>query len=213
MPIHLDTGTVQVPRHPSRNHGLGKTYVGTVTEFNDTTPAEAVVFPSTDRRVLLVEPNTLLVVTGYNLNKTSKVVFRKVLRSNGIPAQGTTDCCPSITIAHTIRLHSVALPCWVVDVCNPIFVVKTPGSYEIDVVGDYADVVVTAMAFPMQEVNHFTDCKCETPQPTPQEEPNTPTPPDEPIIPDGDDPPGEVPVEVDPNLDGGVTSTVTTGQG
>lgn len=160
MTINLDTGSVQVPRHPSRNHGLGKSFVGTVTEYNDTTPSEAVVFPSTDRRLLLVEPNTMLVVTGYNLNDTTKVSFRKVLRSNGIPAQGTADCCPSITIAHSIRLHSVELPCWALDKCNPIFIVKTPGSYEIDVVGEYADVVVTAMSFPMQEVNDFGGCYC-----------------------------------------------------
>ena len=165
MTINLDTGSVQVPRHPSRNHGLGKSFVGTVTEFNDTTPAEAVVFPSTDRRLLLVEPNTMMVVTGYNLNDTTKVSFRKVLRSNGIPAQGTADCCPSITITHSIRLHSVELPCWVVNKCNPIFVVKTPCSYEIDVICDYADVVVTAMAFPMQEVNTFTGCECGTVEP------------------------------------------------
>jgi len=160
MTINLDTGSVQVPRHPSHNHGLGKSFVGTVTEYNDTTPSEAVVFPSTDRRLLLVEPNTMLVVTGYNFNDTTKVSFRKVLRSNGIPAQGTADCCPSITIAHSIRLHSVELPCWVLDKCNPIFIIKTPGSYEIDVVGEYADVVVTAMAFPMQEVNDFAGCYC-----------------------------------------------------
>lgn len=160
MTINLDTGSVQVPRHPSRNHGLGKSFMGTVTEYNDTTPSETVVFPSTDRRLLLVEPNTMLVVTGYNFNNTTKVSFRKVLRSNGIPAQGTADCCPSITIAHSIRLHSVELPCWVLDKCNPIFVIKTPGSYEIDVVGGYADVVVTAMAFPMQEVNKFDGCEC-----------------------------------------------------
>lgn len=160
MTINLNTGSVQVPRSPSRPHGLGNLVVGTLTEFNDTTPAEAVVFPSTDRRLLLVEPNTMLVVTGYNLNSNTKIVFRKVLRSNGIPAQGTADCCPSITIANSIRLHSVELPCWRLDRCNPVFIIKTPGSYEIDVIGDYADVVVTAMMFAMQEVNEFNNCEC-----------------------------------------------------
>lgn len=67
----------------------------------------------------------------------------------------------NILIAHSIRLHSVELSCWVLDKCNPIFIVKTPGSYEIDVVGEYADVVVTAMAFPMQEVNDFDGCYCQ----------------------------------------------------
>lgn len=158
MTINIDTGSIQVPRHSSRNN----VFVGTVTEYNDTTPSEAVVFPSNDRRLLLVEPNTMLVVTGYNINDTTKISFRKVLRSNGIPAQGTSNCCPSITIAHSIRLHSVELPCWVLDKCNPIFIIKTPGSYEIDVIGDYADVVVTAMAFPMQEVNKFDGCNCQS---------------------------------------------------
>ena len=153
MTINLDTGSVQVPRHPSRNHGLGKSFVGTVTEFNDTTPAEAVVFPSPNRRLLLIEPNTMMVVTGYNMNDNTRVVFRKVLRSNGIPAQSTADCCPSVVIAHSVRLYSVEIPCWKLSKECPMFVIKTPGSYEIDVVGEYADVVVTAMAFPMQEVN------------------------------------------------------------
>lgn len=160
MTIKLNTGSVQAPRQPSHNYGLGKSFMGTLTEYNDTTPSETVVFPSTNRRLLLVEPNTMLVVTGYNLNATTKVSFRKVLRSNGIPAQGTADCCPSVTLAHSIRLHSVELPYWVLDKSNPIFIMKTPGSYELDVVGEYADVVVTATAFPMQEVNDFVCCHC-----------------------------------------------------
>lgn len=155
--INLDTGSIQVPT--STQTGVGG-FVGKVSEFNDTTPSEMVVFPSKERRILVVEPNTMAVVTGYNLDTNTKVVFRKILRSNGIPAQGSAGCCPSVTIAHSVRLHSVELPCWRLDKCNPVFVVKTPGSYELDVTGSYADVVVTAMAFPMQEVNEFSNCNC-----------------------------------------------------
>lgn len=155
--INLDTGSIQVPT--STQTGVGG-FVGKVSEFNDTTPSEMVVFPSKERRILVVEPNTMAVVTGYNLDTNTKVVFRKILRSNGVPAQGSAGCCPSVTIAHSVRLHSVELPCWRLDKCSPVFVVKTPGSYELDVTGSYADVVVTAMAFPMQEVNEFSNCNC-----------------------------------------------------
>lgn len=160
MTIKLNTGSVQVPRSTGPSYGFNNRFAGTVTEFNDTTPAETVIFPSADRRLLLVEPNMMLVVTGYNLNDSTKVVFRKVLRSNGIPAQGTAECCPSVIIAHSIRLHSVDMPCWRLDKCNPVFVIKTPGSYEVDVIGDYVDVVVTAMTFSTQEVNEFNTCVC-----------------------------------------------------
>lgn len=87
----------------------------------------------------------------------------KILRSHGVPAQGSNGCCPTITIGHSVRLHSVELPCWVLDRCNPIFIVKTPGNYEIDVIGASADVVVTAMSFETQEVNDFGGCNCMTP--------------------------------------------------
>ena len=159
--INLDTGVL--PRHttPALGANTGYIGVGTVSEHDDTAPSEVVVFPSEHRRLLLVEPNTMVVVTGYNLYDSASVAFRKVLRSNGIPAQGTAGCCPSITVANSIRLHSVELPCWKLNKCNPVFVIKTPGSYELDIVGKSADVVVTAMAYPMQPVNEFGNCNCE----------------------------------------------------
>lgn len=160
MTISLNTGSIQNTNRPSHTHGLGKSVVGKVTEYNDTTPSENIVFPSDIRRILVVEPNTMLVVTGYNIKHGTKVVFRKVLRSNGVPAMGSNGCCPSITVAHSVRLHSVDLSCWKLDDCNPVFIIKTPGSYEIDVTGDYADVVVTAMSFTLQEVNEFGNCEC-----------------------------------------------------
>lgn len=165
MTINIDTGSIHVAQRPSYENSLGKSFVGTINEYNDTTPSEAVVFPSVDRRLLLVEPNTMMVVTGYNLSNTTEVSFRKVLRSNGVPAQGTSACCPSVTVAHAVRLHSVELPCWVLDRCNPVFIIKTPGNHELDVRGDVVDIVVTAMAFPIQDVNPFGGCNC-----TPEEE-------------------------------------------
>lgn len=159
MSINLNTGSVQVSKAPHSYLNMGHTAFRT-EEYNDTTPAEMVVFPSEHRRILVVEPKTMLIVTGYNLDNQTKVSFRKTLRSNGVPAHGSNGCCPTITIGHSVRLHSVALPCWVLNRCNPIFIVKTPGNYEIDVVGASADVVVTAMAFDIQDVNEFTHCEC-----------------------------------------------------
>lgn len=161
MTINLNTGSVQVPRKPHLGLGVAKA-VGALTEYNDTTPAETVVYPSEHRQLLIVEPMTMLVVTGYNLDDITSVIFRKVLRSHGVPVQGTAGCCPTMTISHSIRLHSTELPCWKLNRCLPVFVVKTPGCYEIDVTGDNANVVVTAMAFPMQEVNDFSPCDCQT---------------------------------------------------
>lgn len=152
MTINLNTGSVQTPSPQYLESGM--TYDGGVlTEYNDTTASEAVVYPSEHRKLLVVEPKTMIVVTGYNLDSNTTVKFRKVLRSNGVPIQGTGGCCPTMTISHSIRLYSTELPCWVLDNSCPIFVIKTPGCYELDVNGDAIDVVVTAMSFPMQEVN------------------------------------------------------------
>ena len=157
MTINLNTGSVQVPKAPHSYPNTGQTAFKN-EEYNDTTPAEMVVFPSEHRRILVVEPKTMLVVTGYNLDSQTKVSFRKILRSNGVPAQGSNGCCPTITIGHSVRLHSVELPCWYINQDNPIFVVQTPGNYELDVIGSSADVVVTAMSFEQQEINCFGCC-------------------------------------------------------
>ena len=154
MTINLNTGSAQVPKAPHSYPNVGQTAFKT-EEYNDTTPAEMVVFPSEHRRILVVEPKTMLVVTGYNLDNQTKVSFRKILRSNGVPAQGSNGCCPTITVGHATRLHSVPILCWQLTPNNPIFIIKTPGTYEIDVLGISADVVVTAMSFPIQEVNCF----------------------------------------------------------
>ena len=157
MTINLNTGSVQVPKAPHSYPNVGQTAFKK-EEYNDTTPAEMVVFPSEHRRILVVEPKTMLVVTGYNLDSQTKVSFRKILRSNGVPAQGSNGCCPTITVGHSVRLHSVELPCWYINQDNPIFVVQTPGNYELDVIGSSADVVVTAMSFEQQEINCFGCC-------------------------------------------------------
>lgn len=157
--ISLDTGSIQLAAgaKPIGVSGV----VGKVSELDDKTPSEMVVFPREVRPILVVDPGTMLIVTGYNLDANTFVVFRKILRSNGIPAQGTSSCCPTVTISHSVRLQSSTLKCWKLDQCNPVFVVKTPGSYELDVEGSSADVVVTAVSYPMQEVNDFTKCHCE----------------------------------------------------
>lgn len=157
MSINLNTGSVQVPKAPHSYPNTGQIAFKT-EEYTDTTPAETVVFPSEHRRILVVEPKTMLVVTGYNLDTQTKVSFRKILRSNGVPAQGSNGCCPTITIGHSVRLHSVELPCWYINQDNPIFVIQTPGNYELDVIGSSADVVVTAMSFEQQEINCFGCC-------------------------------------------------------
>lgn len=159
MTINLNTGSVQTPKSHETYSSSG--YSGChKTEFDDTTPSELVIFPNAIRGALRVEPKTMVVVTGYNIIDQTQVVFRKILASNGVPAQGSNGCCPSITVGHSIRLHSVELPCWKLDRCNPIFVIKTPGIYEVDVLGSSADVVITATTFEMQEVNEFGKCDC-----------------------------------------------------
>ena len=157
MSINLNTGSVQVPKAPHSYPNTGQTAFKK-EEYTDTTPAEMVVFPSEHRRILVVEPKTMLIVTGYNLDDQTKVSFRKILRSNGVPAQGSNGCCPTITIGHSVRLHSVELPCWYINKDNPIFVVQTPGNYELDVIGSSADVVVTAMSFEQQPINCMGCC-------------------------------------------------------
>lgn len=152
MSINLNTGSVQVPKAPYSYPNTGQA-VFKKEEYSDSTPSEMVVFPSEHRRLLVVEPKTMLIVTGYNLDNVSKISFRKVLRSNGVPAHGSNGCCPTITIGHAVRLYSVELPKWDIDKDNPIFVVQTPGNYELDVIGSSADVVVTAMRFEQQPIN------------------------------------------------------------
>lgn len=159
MTINIKTGklqnlTTQAPAH------LGNVPVARVTEYDDTTPAEMVVFPREGRALLRVEPGVMFVVTGYNLRGETKVVFNKVLRSAGFPALGDSNCCPHITVAKAVKLHEVRIPCWIIDECNPIFVLYTPGLYEVDVEGQAAEVVVTAVASPLQPVNAFGDCRC-----------------------------------------------------
>ena len=161
MTIKINTGSIHVPPTPQVYPSAGATAFKK-EEFTDTTPSEMVVFPSEQRRLIVVEPNTMIILTGYNLDDQTKVAFRKVLRSNGVPAHGSNGCCPTITVGNATRLHSVDVPCWAITHCNPIFILQTPGNYELDVIGSSADVVVTARAFPIQPVNEFGTCKCTT---------------------------------------------------
>lgn len=155
MAINIDTGTVQVTYTPNRQVNTGLPANGVVTEFNDITPSELIVFPSEVRQMLRVEPGMMVILTAYNLQKDTQVSFRKVLRSNGIPATGDSGCCPTVTMAHSISLHSAEIACWKMSFDCPVFILKTPGNYEIDVLGPSADVVITANTIAMQPVNDF----------------------------------------------------------
>lgn len=178
MTISIDTGIMVTPTQDS----LALTQSSNVVSYNDNTPSENIVFPNSKRSLILVEPSTIHVVTAYNLDKETKVKFRKVLRSGGVPASGSNGCCPSITYGNAVRLYSVDVPCWVIDKCNPVFVLFTPGSYEIDVVGNSADVVVTSMQFPYQRVNEFSKCSCADDTPTQPTKPTPIVPPNPPVV-------------------------------
>lgn len=160
MVINVNTGSIVNKCEPNLGLAVANS-IGNLIERDDTTPTDTVIYPSNHRPLLIVEPETMAVVTGYNLVDGTHVSFRKVLRSKGVPIQGGSGCCPTLTVLNAVRLHSVELPCWKLNKCLPVFIIKTPGSYEIDVVGNNADVVVTAMMFSMQEVNDFSMCGCD----------------------------------------------------
>lgn len=166
MSVKLNTGTIQTAKIPRDYGGTGRVHVK-AEEYIDTTPSELVIFPTESPPLLLVEPKKMVVLTSYNLDKSAKVTLHKILKSNGIPAQGTNGCCPTVTEGLSTRLQSVELPCWFMDWCNPIFVLKTPGNYSIRVEGSSIDVVVTAMYFDNQEVNTFGGCNCDAWRPEP----------------------------------------------
>lgn len=155
MTININTGCVQTHKPTGVLCGLENHFIGKVTEFDDTTPSELVVFPSNERTLLNVEPNTMVVVTGYNIDDETVVSFYKVLRSNGIPMYKGGGCCSYATVANTISLYRVNIPSWKLSKDAPLFVIKTPGNYEIDVTGSAIDVVVTAVSFKLQETNVF----------------------------------------------------------
>ena len=164
MSINLNTGSVQVPIAPHSYPNMGKTAFKK-EEYTDNTPSETTIFPSEHRRILVVEAHKMTIITGYNLDAETKITFRKILRSSGVPAHGSNGCCPVVTVGHATRLHSVEIPCWTITKDAPIFILKTPGSYELDVIGTSIDVVATAMTFDIQDVNELSCCLCK-----PQEE-------------------------------------------
>ena len=157
MSIKLNTGYVLSPRSfPERDGAVPDGYTGDIVFSNDTTPSERVVYPTKDRPLIMVEPGTMTVVTAYDLHPDDHVTFLKILRSNGIPAHGTPACCPVIFIARSVRLRSARMDCWRITSKCPVFVLKTPGAYDIEIVGDKsAEAMITATSFQMQEINDF----------------------------------------------------------
>lgn len=154
MSIKLNTGTIYTPVVSERDGNIPVGYVGEVIYSNDNTPSERVIYPTKDRPLVLVEPQQMVVVTAYDLHPDDHVVFHKILRSNGIPAIGTPACCPVIYIARSVRLRSVRMDCWRLTPACPVFVLKTPGAYDIEIVGEKsAEAMITATNFPMQEIN------------------------------------------------------------
>ena len=150
----INTGFLKQPsRTKSPADETNMNTLGLVTEFDDRTPSEYVVYPSNIRQLIVIEPNTMAIVTAYNLEYNTEVHFRKILRSNGIPAQGGSACCDDITVGNSVRLHSVEIPSWKITNSHPIFVLKTPGAYEVDVLNNNDDVVITMRMFPMQDIN------------------------------------------------------------
>lgn len=155
MPIKLNTGVAYVPATPPRRDiNIPEGYAGEVVYTNDTTPSERVIYPVVDRPLLLVEPGQMTVVTAYDLHPSDYVVFHKILRSNGVPSYGTPSCCPVIFIARSVRLRSVRMDCWRISADCPVFVLRTPGAYDIEIVGGRsAEAMITATSFPMQDIN------------------------------------------------------------
>jgi len=150
---------------PAHDTGLSHDFHGRVVEFNDNVPEERVIFPVPEKYspLLVNDPQTMFVVTGYDLTDNTEVGFYKISRSAGVPVQGDGGCCPQVRIGRGVTLRRVLLPCRKLDRCHPVFVIKTPGIYEVVVSGDTADVQLTAMRFPMQEVNSFAQvapCDC-----------------------------------------------------
>jgi hypothetical protein len=150
----INTGFLKQPSETkSPADKMDMNTLGLVTEFDDVTPSEYVVYPSNVRQLIVIEPNTMAIVTAYNLENDMEVRFRKILRSNGVPAQGSSTCCGDITVGNSIKLHSVEIPSWKITNAHPIFVLKTPGAYEVDMTDNNDGVVITMRIFPMQDVN------------------------------------------------------------
>lgn len=165
MPPNLKTGKSQVSSATSEGLGLPGDFRGRVHEYNDTNPVENVVYPYAMQKqaLLVVQPGQQMVLTCYAEYDTTKVEIYKVMPSQGVPVQGSGGCCPVVTIGRSIILRRAKLECWRLDKCNPVFVIKTPGYYEVEVSGDTSETTVTAVVTPLQEVNVFAQtapCAC-----------------------------------------------------
>lgn len=167
MSVHITTGLTHVPTKPA----VSNTFTSRVSQYNDLTPSEPILFPSEDPKIIVLEPNRMAILTAYKLQPGVEIPIYKVLRSNGIPASTSgvpsNTCCVSVSMGNTVRLESVPIPCWKLSSASPVFVIKTPGSYEIETSFLPPDVVVTMEVFPIQEVNEFCLCPCSPSQDVP----------------------------------------------
>lgn len=157
MPVKLNTGRVHTPAVTPRDGNIPDGYVGRVVYSNDTSPSERVVYPVKDKALILAEPGEMTVITAYDLHPDDYVTFFKILRSSGLPAFGTPDCCPVIFISRSIVLRRALMDCWRVTSACPVFVLKTPGAYEVEIVGEKsAEAMITATSFKIQDINQIT---------------------------------------------------------
>lgn len=182
--MKIDTGLYVDASEPMERTGPIAVAGASVEEVDDDTPSELVVLPAKTKKLIVVEPGMMAVLTAYGLEH-GWVQLYKVLRSNGIPSTGTADCCPSVSSARSIVLRSVKIPCWRMDVYNPIFIVKVPGSYELEyespppvITPDWPDgapgtggvdqdVVATLAFVPLQITDSLERCSVENARPSP----------------------------------------------
>lgn len=134
---------------------------GMVLEVDDLEPAERVLYPSVDKPLLVIPAGSMCIITAYNLAYNEIVKIHRVLRTNGIPEHAESGCCPKRFVGNSVTLRSVYTG-WDLKFEKPIFIVKTPGNYEIELFTDVPvagvednNALVTAVTYPLQPVNSF----------------------------------------------------------
>lgn len=142
MEVVIDTGILSLPTPPN---------------IPENTPAKSPlverVLPSDG--IITVLPEQMVVLTAF-FNGSGEVGIARVLRSAGIPEQGSAGCCPSISVSHSETLYKQLLPRWKLNAQNPMFILHTPSTYQL-IIRDDVDVVVTAQTYPQQGFNYGLD--------------------------------------------------------
>lgn len=131
---------------------------GLVTPNLDTTLlAEPYIYPSKERQTISVPPNSIKVLTGYNIEGTTVNIY-KVLLSTGKPERAEPGCCGKwFTAEPTKVLHRALMTNWILDDSNPVFVIKTPGVYEVELEGPNGNSIITMQGYAAQDVNPIVD--------------------------------------------------------